>query len=116
MNFSQSAAQSGRSAPLSGVKLLNDPQQLLAAFFSAPNVGFVILDNGLRYLVINDALAAMNGLPAQAHLGKTVHEILGVLAKELEALIKHVLATGQTVSNFELTGRVPAEQELGARI
>jgi formate hydrogenlyase transcriptional activator len=86
---------------------------LLSGLFSAPNVGFVILDDRLRYVAVNDALAAMNGIPAQAHLGKTVHEILGSVAEEVEPLIKHVLATGQTVPNFELTGRLPAKQELG---
>jgi formate hydrogenlyase transcriptional activator len=113
MGSRESRAPAEKLGPASAAKLLDDPQQLLAAFFSAPNVGFVILDDRLRYLAINDALAAMNGLPAQAHLGKAVHEILGDVAEEVEPLIKHVLATGQTVSNFELTGQLPAKGEPG---
>ena len=34
-----------------------------ASFLDAPNVGFVICDESLRYVKINDALARMNGIP-----------------------------------------------------
>src|SRR3984893_15978155 len=100
MGSRESRAPSGKWGPLSAARLLDDPQQFLSGLFSAPNVGLVILDDGLRYVAVNDALATMNGIPAAGHRGKTIHEILGNAAEAVEPLIKHVLATGQTVSNF----------------
>jgi PAS domain-containing protein len=61
---------------LPAAKLLDDPQQFLSGLFRAPNVGLVILDDGLRYVAVNDALATMNGIPAEVHAGKRIHEIL----------------------------------------
>jgi hypothetical protein len=37
----------------------SEPEQLLAAFFSASNVGFCILGKDLRYLAINHTLATI---------------------------------------------------------
>jgi formate hydrogenlyase transcriptional activator len=113
MGSRESRAPSGKWGPLSAAKLLDDPQQFLSGLFSAPNVGLVILDDGLRYVAVNDALATMNGIPAEVHPGKTIHEILGNAAEKVEPLIKHVLATGQTVSNFELRAQLPTKNELG---
>lgn len=39
-------------------------------------VGYALVDRELRYLSINDRLAAINGYPAAAHLGRQVSEIL----------------------------------------
>jgi PAS domain-containing protein len=49
-----------------------EPEQLLAAFFGASTVGLAILDDQLRYQAINNTLAAMNGVPTDAHLGRTL--------------------------------------------
>lgn len=51
---------------------LFESEQLLSAYFSASKVGLCILDADLRYLAINKNLAEMNGIPAEAHLGKSV--------------------------------------------
>jgi PAS domain S-box-containing protein len=50
---------------------------LLEAFVANIPTGLAFVDRELRYVRVNRALAAMNGLPAEAHLGKRVHEILG---------------------------------------
>jgi formate hydrogenlyase transcriptional activator len=81
-------------------------------FFEAPNVGFAVCDEELRYVFVNDALAKMNGLPAKAHLGKTVHDILGEAAENVRPMFQHVVSTGQPVS-FELTAKLPAKAEPG---
>jgi PAS domain-containing protein len=54
----------------------SEPEQVLAAYFSSATVGLAICDTKLRFQAINHTLAAMNGLPAEAHLGKTVRAIL----------------------------------------
>jgi formate hydrogenlyase transcriptional activator len=82
-----------------------------ASFFDVPNVGFVVCDESLRYVKINDALARMNGIPAAAHLGKTVHDILGEAAAKVEPAFQHVFTTGEPLSNFELVAKLPARTE-----
>jgi len=61
-----------------------ESEELLGAYFSASRVGLCILDAGFRYLAINQTLAEMNGLSADAHLGKSVREILGDIAELVE--------------------------------
>ncbi|MGC2273199.1 MAG: sigma 54-interacting transcriptional regulator [Candidatus Sulfotelmatobacter sp.] len=82
---------------------LMESEQLLAAYFSASRVGLCILDADLRYLAINNTLAEMNGIPAAAHLGKSIREMLGDFAELVEPGLNRVLTTGQAVSNLELS-------------
>jgi len=82
---------------------LVESEQLLGAYFSASQVGLCILDADLRYLAINRTLAEMNGIPAEAHLGKSVREVLGDFAEVVEPQFQRVLATGQPVLNLEIS-------------
>ena len=91
----------------------SEPEQLLAAFFSASNVGFCIVDRDLSYLAINNALAAINGMPAAGHLGRTVSEIFGGFAAKIEPSLRRVLATGQPILNLEISGVLPSRVEVG---
>ncbi len=68
-------------------------------------IGLCYLDTDLRYVQINDWLAAINGLPAGEHLGRTIFEILPDAAARLERQFRHVIETGEPV----LRGRVRAE-------
>jgi PAS domain S-box-containing protein len=90
-----------------------EPQQSLAALFSTSTVGVAICDRQLRFRAINDALASMNGFPAEAHIGKTIHHILGTAAARIEPAFQHVFVTGDPLSNFELTARLPTRTETG---
>jgi len=92
---------------------LIESEQLLAAYFSASRVGLCILDADLRYLAINQTLAEMHGVPAEAHLGKSVWEILGDLAAVIERQFKRVLETQQPVLNFEVSSMLPTRTEPG---
>ena len=49
---------------------------VLSGFFAGSPVGLFILDADLRYVRVNDTLAAMNRLPAADHLGHTVAEVV----------------------------------------
>jgi formate hydrogenlyase transcriptional activator len=91
----------------------SEPDQLLAAFFSASNVGFCILGRDLRYLAINHTLASINGIPAAGHLGRSVSEIFGGFAATIEPQLRRVLATGKPVLNLELSGVLPSRSEAG---
>jgi DNA-binding CsgD family transcriptional regulator len=55
----------------------------------------------------------MNGLPAAAHLGKTLRAILGSAAAKIQPAFEHVFATGQPLSNLELTAELPSRGAIG---
>ena len=94
-------------------EILRNPEQLATSFMNAPNVGVAICDLQFRFRGINDALAAMNGIPAAAHFGQSIHEVLGEVAGKIEPLFRHVLATGEPVMNVHLTGMLPTRSEPG---
>lgn len=90
-----------------------EARQLLAGIFDASVLGIAILDQEFRYLAVNNALATINGISAQAHFGRTVREILGHAATTIEKAMNRVLVTGQSVSNFEITAELPTRNEEG---
>jgi formate hydrogenlyase transcriptional activator len=88
-------------------------EQLLSAYFSASKVGLCILDSDFRYLAINRTLAEMNGIPAEAHLGKSVREMLGDFAELIKPQLGQVLATGQPILDLEISSILPTRSEPG---
>ena len=92
---------------------LAEPEKLLAAYFSSSTVGVCIVDPGLRYLAINNALAEMNGIPPADHLGKTIREILGPAADAVESHSRRAFSTGEPVANIELSVVLPTRTEPG---
>ena len=80
--------------------------QLETVLVSAP-VGIGFWDLDLRFVRVNDALAEINGLPPEAHVGRTLEEVVPDLADRLEPLYRRVLDTGRPVVHEESTGPVP---------
>src|ERR1700722_15314088 len=111
MQFDELGAKSENGERFLGPGAARVMQESWPDFFDVPNVGFAICDESLRYVRINAALARMNGLPAEAHLGKTVHDILGDAAAEVMSAFQHVFETGQPLSNLELVAKLPARTE-----
>ncbi len=99
-NLLTAAASPGSfSAP----EALMKSEQLLTAYFRASRVGLCILDADFRYLAVNETLADMNGIPAAAHLGKSIREVLGDFAELIEPQLLRVLSTGQSIADFEIS-------------
>ena len=91
----------------------SEPEQLLSAFFTASNVGLSIVDTQLNYQAINKSLAAMNGFPVEAHLGKSMRDILGNAVDAVEPILRQVLLTGEPVTNVPLALQLPTRPEVG---
>jgi PAS domain S-box-containing protein len=70
---------------------------------SAP-VGIGFWDRDLRFVRVNDALAAINGLAPEEHVGKTLGEVVPALAERLEPMYRSVLETGIPLVHQEPTG------------
>lgn len=81
----------------------------LESIYGTVPVGLCILDRELRYVRINERLAEINGIPASAHLGRTVHEIVPDIADAVARMLRPVFETGAPVLNFELTGETAAQ-------
>ncbi|XCW06512.1 SpoIIE family protein phosphatase [Streptomyces sp. HUAS MG47] len=71
--------------------------------------GMAMLDTDLRYVLVNPALARMNGVSVEEHIGRRVGEVLpDVDAEALEGLLREVLRTGVPVLEQYTIGRTPA--------
>ena len=76
--------------------------QLDTLLASAP-VAIGFWDRELRFIRLNEALAQLNGLPAEEHLGRTLADVIPGLAPALEPLYRRVLETGEPVVHEEST-------------
>jgi PAS domain S-box-containing protein len=86
-------------------------QQQLAeieVIYQTAPIGLNVLDRNFRFVRINERLAEVNGLPVEAHLGRTVRELLPNLADAAEALLSPIFATGEPILNVEIEGETPA--------
>jgi formate hydrogenlyase transcriptional activator len=108
LQLSDVVSRSGEPA-----ETLLESEQLLAAYFSASKVGLVVLDAELRFVAINQTLAEMNGIPAEAHLGKSLGEMLGDVAEVIESQFRRVLTTQQPILNIEISSVLPTRTEPG---
>ena len=81
-----------------GDELLREQKEWLAlleaAYTTAP-MGLAIMDRELRYLTINEALAALNGRPVAEHIGRTLREMVPFAADLAEPVYRRVLETGR---------------------
>jgi len=81
---------------------------LLDTLLQTAPIGFCFLDRGRRFVRINERLAEMNGISAEAHLGRQASEILPNLDEALRDVTDRILATGEAVLNHEFSGETPA--------
>ena len=86
---------------------------LLDTFQVYAPIGLAFLDNDLRYLRINYAMAELDGLTPAAHIGRTLQDVQPQIKPELIAGIRQVLATGKPLLDQELN--ISRSTLLGAR-
>ncbi len=74
----------------------------LEGLLAASPVGVAFLDQDLRYLRVNSALAAMTGRTVGAMLGQPLREVHPESAPMIEPLLRQILATGVPVLDLQL--------------
>jgi PAS domain S-box-containing protein len=99
------AEQALRESKTTALRQLSEIQ----ATYDAAPIGLCVLDTELRWVRINQCLAAMNGYPVEAHIGRSVRELLPDLAGQSEDLLRKILETGRPVLNLEFEGETPAQ-------
>ncbi len=67
-----------------------------------------VIDADLRFVRVNERLAEINGASVEAHLGRTVREIVPDLTEQGEALLRRVIETGEALRDVEIVGETPA--------
>ncbi|MBL6457159.1 EAL domain-containing protein [Belnapia sp. T6] len=86
-----------------------DPLAGIAAAYAAAPVGLAFSDRRLRYLAINEHLAAINGYPRDATLGRTPSEVFGPkFGGMIEASQRQAMESGQPLKGLEIRTETPA--------
>ena len=85
---------------------------LLDTLFGSAPVGLAFVDRELRYVRVNAALAEINGLAVEAHLGRTVQELLPEAGPLFADQMRSVLESGVPATDLE--ARVATQREPGS--
>jgi DNA-binding CsgD family transcriptional regulator len=102
------SAEAGRIA----IRLaLGEVSPSLSRILDVSTVGIAIYDDNSRCVVMNKALASMNGTSPKAHVGKTIRQSLGEDASQVEPAFRHVWDTGKPLHDVELTVCLPGRSE-----
>jgi len=92
-----------------GFRALLSDYSVTRAIVDGAGAGIGVLDPDLRFLYVNDALAALNGVPAEDHFGKSVRDLLPDLDHvPMETALRAVLDDGRP-QLVTVTGRTPAD-------
>jgi PAS domain S-box-containing protein len=86
-----------------------DSLAVVDAVFGAAPVGLAFMDTDFRYVRVNEALATINGLPPEAHYGRTLREVLGdALGATIEPYHRRVLESGEALLDLAVEGETAA--------
>jgi PAS domain S-box-containing protein len=81
-------------------------RELKALYQNAP-VGLALLDRDLKFVRVNAALARINGLAADEHIGRYAFDVVPAIREVAEPLLRQVLETGQPAVDVEIEGEAP---------
>jgi PAS domain S-box-containing protein len=71
-------------------------------------IGLCFLDSDLRFVRVNERLAQIDGLTAEAHIGKRLADVVPEVAASLEGVYRELVATGVPLVEHELRAATPA--------
>jgi PAS domain S-box-containing protein len=77
--------------------------------YNTSPVGLCFLDTELRFVRLNEAMAAINGKLVAAHIGQTLEQVIPEIAPTVAPVCHRVIETGEAALNFEVHGVTPAE-------
>jgi PAS domain S-box-containing protein len=88
------------------------PLLTLKNLVAAVPVGLCLLDTELRFVQINEWLAAINGLSVEEHLGRRLSELLPDVGAGVESQFRHVIETGEPIIDGTVVAETPAHPEV----
>ncbi|HKT60845.1 MAG TPA: ATP-binding protein [Gemmatimonadales bacterium] len=87
---------------------------LLDTVFRGAPIGLAFVDRELRFVRVNEAMAAMTRVSVEAHRGRSLAEVMGPLAPSVVPMFEAVFHTGQPLLDRELLA-TPAGPDLEQR-
>jgi two-component system cell cycle sensor histidine kinase/response regulator CckA len=69
-------------------------------------IGLAVFDRQLRFLKINDYLAAFDASPASAHINRSIYEFIPLIAPRVEECVLQIFGQGIPLLNVELCGKI----------
>lgn len=86
----------------------DEMRSLLDTVLAAAPMGMGFTDQDLNYIRVNESLAAMNGIPVENHIGRSVSELLPAFGERLDGYMRRVVETKEPLVNVEISGESPA--------
>ena len=97
-----------RAAPPRAPTIASASFALGELLFLSAGAAVAIVDRDLHYVRVNDTMAAMNGRPAAAHAGLSIHDVIPDAAAELEPVLRRVIDSGEALVDVPVTVEHPA--------
>ena len=85
---------------------LAEATALLDGLFDAVPAGIAVFDDQDRYMRVNPALARINGAAPGEHLGRSLADLVPMLADEVGGHLAQVRRSGQPLLGLEVSGRM----------
>lgn len=94
-------------------KAIAESERRFSSFFGDAPAGLAIFDRDHRWIYCNPTLARINGVPADALVGKRPSEVFSPkLAAEVEAGLERTLTLGESFFNRAASGLTPADPDV----
>ena len=77
--------------------------------WEVPPVGFCYMDADLRYIEINEWLAAVHGIPVADHRGRKISDAIPDVTEQTLVCLRRVIETGKPVTNRIVSGKTPGD-------
>ena len=81
----------------------------LESMLANATVGLAFFDRDVRFIRINHCLAEFNGIPREAHLGRSLRDLLPEIAETVEPIVLQVFETGRPFTGMEFQATRPAQ-------
>ncbi|ABA19988.1 PAS/PAC sensor hybrid histidine kinase [Trichormus variabilis ATCC 29413] len=86
-------------------------QRQLATIFETSPVGIALLDSQQRFVAINQALAQINGLTRQEHLGRSITELFGESDPQVVQVFHDIYTTGEPFISPSFAVNLPGRSD-----
>ncbi|MBD1936994.1 PAS domain S-box protein [Microcoleus sp. FACHB-68] len=86
-------------------------QRQLETIFETSPIGLALLDSEQRFIAINEALAEINGLTREQHLGYSIPDLFGQSDPKLVEVFHQIYATGNPFISPNFAVNVPGRSD-----
>ena len=90
-------------------KILAEQYSELETLYDSAPIGLSLIDRNLRYLRVNETLAAINGFTVAEHIGKLQEHLLPEAHANVSDIQKQVLRTGKAATDMIVQTATPAD-------